>query len=112
MGDGDCNTACLHIYHGGHFESDPIFLHAEGELTEAKMNMDYMSVEDIKGVVLKLGYATERIKPIYFCRLDVLFEESLVEIKNDGNIRDLMTSCERHLHVDLFVEHTDTYDDQ
>jgi len=40
----------------------------------------------------------------------VPFEESLVEIQNDDNIRELMALCERHPHVDLFVKHTNAYD--
>jgi len=87
MGDGDCNTACLHVYHGDIFESESFFLYPKGKLIEMKMNLDYMSIEDIKDDVLELGYAEKRIKTIYLCRQDVLFEKSLVEIKNDDNIR-------------------------
>ena len=42
----------------------------------------------------------------------MLFKESLVEIQNDHNIRELMALCERHSHVYLFVEHTNTCDEQ
>ena len=31
-----------------------------------KMNLDYLSVEDIKDVVVELGYAMKRIKTSYF----------------------------------------------
>ena len=54
----------------------------------------------------------KRIKTVYFSKPNVLFEESLIEIRNDDNIRELMALCERHPHIDLFVEHTDTYDEQ
>ena len=75
------------------------------------MNPNYMSVENIKDVVVELSYAEKRIKEVYFSRPDVLFEESLVKIKNDDNIRELIALCERHHHVDLFMEHTDACDE-
>jgi len=49
-----------------------------------------VSVEAITDVVVELGYVVKMIKTTYFCRLDVLFEESLVKIQNDDNIRELM----------------------
>ena len=54
MGDDDSNTACLHIYHGGHFVCESFFLHVEGELTEAQMNPDYMGVENLEDVAVEL----------------------------------------------------------
>jgi len=103
MGDDDSNIACLHIYHVGHFEIEPFFLYAKGELTEVKMSPTYMNVVDIKNVVVELGHAEKRIETVYFSRPDVLFKESLVEIKNNDNVRELMPLLERHPHVDLFV---------
>ena len=40
------------------------------------------------------------------------FEEVFIEIKNDDNIRELMTLYERFPHVDLFLEHTNADDEQ
>ena len=49
---------------------------------------------------------------MYFNRPDLLFEESLVKIQNEDNIRELMALCERHTDADLFMEHTDACDEE
>ena len=41
----------------------------------------------------------------------MLFDESLIEIQNDDNTRELLVLCDRHSHVYLFVEHTNAYDE-
>jgi len=52
---------------------------------------DYMSVDDIKDGVVNLGYSKERIKEMYFSRPNVHFENSLVPIQSDKEIRELMS---------------------
>ena len=51
------------------------------------MNPDHMSVDDITHAVAKLSYIEKRIKKTYFISTEVLYEESLVEIRNYDNIR-------------------------
>ena len=54
--------------------------------------------------MLELGYAEKAIKRINFIRLEVLFEQRLVEIQNVYNNRELTTLSMRFPQMDLFLE--------
>ena len=54
------------------------------------MSLTILSMDDIKEIVSKWGYAEAKTKTIYFCKLDLPFEESLVAIESDAEVRELI----------------------
>ena len=66
-----------------------------------------MSVNDIKERVVNLGYHEERIKEMYFSRPNVPFEDSLVPIDSDKQVRELIKLCLESGSISIYVEHND-----
>ena len=55
----------------------------------------------------KLCYAKDRLKTIYFCKPDLPFEDSLVPIKSDAEVRELIRLLTNLEYVYVYVEHID-----
>ena len=100
-------TVCLRIFHGGSFERAPLLLYTDSEVSDMYMDPNYMSVDDIKEGRGNLGYSEERIKEMYFSRPNVPFEDSLVPIQSDKEVRELTKLCLESSFVSIYVEHND-----
>ena len=105
-------TGCLRIFHGGSFERVPHLLYIESEVSMVYLDPDYLSVEDLKENVVKLGYSEDRIKEIYLSRPNVPFEESLVPIQTDKEVREVIRLCSELEFVSIYVEHNDDVNDK
>jgi len=66
-----------------------------------------LSADDIKESVVNLGYYEDRIKELYFSSSNVPFEESLMPIQNDKEVRELIRLCSKHEFVCIYVGHND-----
>ena len=100
-------TTCLRIFHYGSFERVRHLLYIKSEAFEVYINPDYVSVDYIKENVVNLGYSEDRIKELYFSRPSVPFEESLVPIQSDKEVKELIRLCSEHEFVCIYVEHND-----
>ena len=49
------DTGCLHIFHDGSFERVSRLLYTESEVSMVYLDPDYLSVDDLKENVVKLG---------------------------------------------------------
>ena len=58
-------------------------------------------------IVSKLGYKEDSIKTIYFCKPDLPFEESLVVIEGDAEVRERIGLLIMMEFVCVYVEHVD-----
>ena len=80
---------------------------------------DYLSVDDIKGIVIELGYSERRIKKIYYRKPNLPFEDSLVSIESDEEVCELIVLSKSFEYLSLYVKHNnehqsvedDKYDD-
>ena len=59
-------TASLRIFHGGSFERVHHLLYTKLEASNVYMDPDYLSVDNIKEIVVNSDYSKERIKQMYF----------------------------------------------
>ncbi|KAJ8447245.1 hypothetical protein Cgig2_030476 [Carnegiea gigantea] len=87
-------TVVLHMHHGGCFQKVPHLVYSFGEMKKVEHDSNYLSTGNIKGIVIELGYNVERIKKIYFSKLELPFEDSLVSIESDE---------------ELYVKHNDVH---
>jgi len=71
------------------------------------MDPNYMNVDGIKEGIVNLSYSEERIKEMYFSRPHAPFEDSLVPIQSDKEIRKLTKLCLESGSISLYVEHND-----
>ncbi|KAJ8440440.1 hypothetical protein Cgig2_006493 [Carnegiea gigantea] len=102
--------ALLHVHHGGYFQKVPHLVYGLGETKKVERDADYLSVGNIKGIVIELGYNARRIKKIYFSKPELPFEERLVSIERDEDVRELIRLCKSIEYVNLYVEHNDEVD--
>jgi len=82
-------------------------MYTECKCSEVEVGPDYLSVYDMKEIVSKLGYKEDNIKTIYFCKSDLPFEESLVSIESNAEVRELIELLAMREFVCLYVEHVD-----
>ena len=59
-----------------------------------------------------MGYSEDRIKELYFSRPNVPFEESLMPIQTDKEVREVIRLCSEHEFVSIYVEHNDDVNDK
>ncbi|KAJ8443225.1 hypothetical protein Cgig2_017218 [Carnegiea gigantea] len=102
--------ALLHVHHDGYFQKVPYLVYGLGETKKVERDADYLSIGNIKGIVIELGYNARRIKKIYFRKPELPFEESLVSIERDEDVRELVRLCKSIEYVNLYVEHNDEVD--
>ena len=100
-------SVCLCVFHGRSFERVPHLLYTTSKVSDVYMEPDYMSVDDIKKKVVNLGYSEEMTKEMYFSRPNVPFEDSLVPIQSDKEVRELTKLCLKCDYVLIYVEHND-----
>jgi len=100
-------TAVLHVHHGGCFQKVPHLVYGLGEMKKVECDPDYLSVGNIKDIVIELGYTEKRIEKIYFSKPESPFEDSLVSIESDEQVCELMVLCKSFEYVCLYVEHND-----
>ena len=62
-----------------------------GEMKKVERDADYLSVGNIKEIVIELGYTERRIKKIYFSKPELPFEESLVSIERVEDVSELIS---------------------
>jgi len=43
----------LHMYHGGYFQKIPNLVYGLGEMKKVECDTDYLSVDNIKGIVIE-----------------------------------------------------------
>jgi len=66
-------TALLHVHHDGYFQKVPHLVYGLGEMKKVKRDADYLSVGNIRGIVIELRYIERRIKKIYFSKPELQF---------------------------------------
>jgi len=54
----------LHIFHGGEFQRVANLMYTEGECSEVEVDPYYLSVDDMKESVSKLGYMINDINQV------------------------------------------------
>jgi len=79
----------------------------EGEMSSCYVDSDMLSVGDLKGIVVELGYAEHRIRRLHLSRSNVPFEESLLPIENDSTGHYLLELLMHESSVTIHVEHED-----
>ena len=57
--------ANLIFYHGGLFVRTPTLVYMEGEASSCYVDPDMISVGDLRGIVVELGYAEHRIRRLH-----------------------------------------------
>jgi len=85
--------AYLCIFHGGSFERVPYLLYFESDASGVYINPDYLRVDYIKKNLVNLGYSEDKTKELYFSRPNVPFEESLVLIQTNKEVREVTGLC-------------------
>ncbi|KAJ8431353.1 hypothetical protein Cgig2_002076 [Carnegiea gigantea] len=80
-----------------------------GEMKKVERDSDYLSVRRIKGIIVELGCNAKIIKKIYFSKPELPFEDSLVSIESDEEVRELIMLCKSFEYVQLYVEHNDVH---
>jgi len=99
--------ANLIFYHGGVFVRTPMLVYMEGEMSSYYVDPDMLSVSDLKGVVVEMGYAEHRIRRLHLRRPNVAFEESLVPIESDLDVHYFLELLMNESFVSIYVEHED-----
>ena len=102
-------AAVLHVHHGGCFQKVPHLVYGFGDMKKVERDFDYLSVRSIKGIIVELGYNAKTIKKIYFSKPELPFEDSLVSIESDEEVRELIVLCKSFEYVQLYVEHNDVH---
>jgi len=102
-------AAVLHVHHGGCFQKVPHLVYGFGDMKKVERDSDYLSVRSIKGIIVELGYNAKTIKKIYFSKPELPFEDSLVSIESDEEVRELIVLCKSFEYVQLYVEHNDVH---
>jgi len=97
----------FHVLHGGEFQRLPNLMYTKCKCSEVEVDLDYLSVDDMKEIVSKLGYKEENIKTIYFCTPNLPCKESLVSIECDVEVRELIGLLAMREFVCIYVEHVD-----
>jgi len=92
-----CNTfvemsvkIILHVHHGDYFQKIPNLVYGVGEMKKVECDIDYLSADNIKGIVIELGYSERKIKQIYYRKPKLAFEDSLVSIESDEEVCELI----------------------
>jgi len=62
--------------------------------------------------VVNLGYSKDRIKELYFSVPNVPFEEDLVPIQTDKEVREVIRLCSEYEFVCIYVKHNDDETDK
>jgi len=100
-------SANLIFYHGGLFVRTPTLVYMEGEASSCYVDPDMISVGDLRGIVVELGYAEHRIRRLHLRRPNVAFEESLLPIESDSDVHYLLELLMTESSVSIYVEHED-----
>ncbi|KAJ8439383.1 hypothetical protein Cgig2_021797 [Carnegiea gigantea] len=72
-----------------------------------KVECDYLGVDNMTSIVIELGYSERRIKKIYYRKPNLPFEDSLVSIESDEEVRELIVLSKSFEYVSLYIEHND-----
>ncbi|KAJ8435130.1 hypothetical protein Cgig2_020773 [Carnegiea gigantea] len=97
----------LHVHHGGCFQKIPYLVYCLGEMKKVECDTDYLSVDNIKGIAIKLGYGKRRIKKIYYRKPNVPIKDSLVSIESDEEVHELIVLSKSFEYVSMYVDHND-----
>jgi len=65
-------------------------MYIDCEHNKVEVDPGFLSVNDIKEIVSKLWYIDDRIQTVYFCKPNLPFEDSLVVIESDTEVRELI----------------------
>ena len=68
---------------------------------------NYLRVDDVKEIVSKLRYVEDRINIIFLYRPNLSFEENLVTIESDKQVRKIIGLWTELELVRVYVEHID-----
>ena len=99
--------ASLIFFHGGLFVRTPTLVYMEGEINSCYVDPDMVSVGDLRGIVVELGYAKHRIRRLHLRRPNVAFEESLLPIESESDVHYLLELLMNESSVSIYVEHED-----
>lgn len=99
------SKSLLLINHGGSFRRLLHFSYSGGRQSKFQCDLDYQSVDNIKDMVLKLGYLESTVKFIYFSKPNSPPEESLVSIKSDKEVHEVIRLSSSGQYLSLFVKH-------
>ncbi|KAJ8443020.1 hypothetical protein Cgig2_028243 [Carnegiea gigantea] len=75
------------------------------EMKKVECDTNYLSVDNTKGI----GYSERRIKKIYYRKPNLPFEDSLVSIESDEEVRELIVLSKNFEYVSLYVEHNNEH---
>ena len=76
-------------------------------MSSCYVDLDMLSVGDLKGIVVELGYAEHRIRRLHLRKPNVAFEESLVPIESDSDVHYILELLMNESSVTIYVEHED-----
>ncbi|KAJ8443157.1 hypothetical protein Cgig2_005708 [Carnegiea gigantea] len=99
------SKSLLLINHGGSFRRLPHFSYSGGPKSKFQCDPDHLSVDNIKDMILTLGYLKSTVKCIYFSRPNSPLEESIVSIKSDKEVHEVIRLSSSGQYLSLFVEH-------
>ncbi|KAJ8427878.1 hypothetical protein Cgig2_008706 [Carnegiea gigantea] len=88
----------LHMHHGDCFQKIPNLVYGLGEMKKVECDTNYLSADNIKGIVIELEYNERKIKKIYY---------SLVSIKSDEEVCELIVLSKNFEYVSLSIEHNE-----
>jgi len=79
----------------------------EGEMSSCYLDLDMLSVGDLKSIAVELGYVEHRIRKLQLRRTNMAFDESLLPIDDDSAVHYLMELLMNESSVSIYVEHED-----
>ena len=97
----------LHIRHGCAFVRVHELAYFEGDLKDITVDLDELSLHEIKVDIKKLGYVERKIEEVCYRKPNMYFKEALVSIEEDDEVRELIKLCMEKPHIDLYMEHLD-----